>query len=346
LKSQKKPKRNLRRQEKENKKKRGDLLGSVKDLTITKNASCHEFGEGIFSFTDDYSVFDYGKMPERIPGKGESLCRMASYNFEKIKELNLDSHFLEFMPPNKMKIKLVQVIYPDKKKLTENDSNYLIPLEIVFRNMLPEGSSLLKRFREGKAKPEDYNLPEIPKPNQFFDRPLIEFFTKLEPIDRLLTEKEAMDLSGINKNELNEIKKVALQINSFLNEKASSLNLVHADGKIELAFSPERKLILVDVFGTLDENRFLFNGIHVSKQIARDYYSKTSWIKELSEAKQKNLPKDEWPAPPELPSRLLELISEIYLSAAQEWIQENFASARPLKKVVEEYKELKEKNNW
>ena len=48
-------------------------MGSVKDLEVIKKASEKEFGTGIFSFTDDYSVFDYGKMPEKISGKGETL---------------------------------------------------------------------------------------------------------------------------------------------------------------------------------------------------------------------------------------------------------------------------------
>jgi len=321
-------------------------LGSVKDLKVIKKASENSFGTGIFSFTDDFSVFDYGKMPEKISGKGEALCRMASYNFEKISELNLFSHFEEFIAPNKMKVKLVQVIYPQKRKLTKKDSNYLIPLEVVFRNMLPEGSSLLSRFRKGTATPEQYNLTSIPEPNQFFDKPILEFFTKLEPTDRLLTEKEAMELSALNEKELIEVKDFALKVNNFLNKKAESLNLVHADGKIELAFSPERKLILVDVFGTLDENRFLFKGIHVSKQVARDYYNTTPWKKELTKAMSEGKTKEDWPAPPEMPSKLLELISEFYLSTAQQWIGENFASARKLEKVVLEYKELKEKNNW
>ncbi|MFH1895459.1 MAG: phosphoribosylaminoimidazolesuccinocarboxamide synthase [archaeon] len=321
-------------------------MGSVKDLTVLKKASEKNFGEGIFSFTDDYSVFDFGKMPQTIPGKGESLCRMAVYNFEKIAEAGINTHFGDFVSPNKMKVKLVQVIFPQERKLTEKDSNYLIPLEVVFRNMLPEGSSLLARFREGKAKPSDYGLKSIPLANTFFEKPLIEFFTKLEPVDRLLSETEAKTMSALTENQLNEIKSIALKVNSFLNKKAFSLGLVHADGKIELAFSPERKLILVDVFGTLDENRFLFNGVHASKQIARDYYLTTDWGKELSEAKKSGKPKEDWPVPPDLPSKLLELISEIYSATAQEWINEKFASARPLKKVIVEYKELKEKNKW
>jgi hypothetical protein len=46
---------------------------------------------------------------------------------------------------------------------------------------------------------------------------------------------------------------------------------------------------VVDVVGTLDECRFTFTyeGLHVSKEIARIYYRRTEWAKEVEEAKKK-----------------------------------------------------------
>jgi phosphoribosylaminoimidazole-succinocarboxamide synthase len=38
----------------------------------------------LFAFTDDYSVFDYGKMPDRIRGKGSALAMMTAYCFEQL----------------------------------------------------------------------------------------------------------------------------------------------------------------------------------------------------------------------------------------------------------------------
>ena len=54
-----------------------------------KEATAEEMGVGVFEFTDDYSVFDYGKMPDVIPNKGEALCRMAAYNFQQLKKLGI-----------------------------------------------------------------------------------------------------------------------------------------------------------------------------------------------------------------------------------------------------------------
>ena len=78
------------------------------------------------------------------------------------------------------------------------------------------------------------------------------------------------------KFEMHQMEEMALGVNDFLNEKADSIGLEHADGKIEMAFSPKRELLLVDTFGTLDEDRFLFQNVHLSKQILRDYYARTT----------------------------------------------------------------------
>jgi len=43
-------------------------MGSVKDLIVLKNPN-ERPGEGIFEFSNRYSVFDYGEMPDKIEGK-------------------------------------------------------------------------------------------------------------------------------------------------------------------------------------------------------------------------------------------------------------------------------------
>ena len=60
---------------------------------------------------------------------------------------------------------------------------------------------------------------------------------------------------------------------------------MNEDGKIELAFDNQRRLMVVDVVGTLDECRFTYDGLHVSKEIARQFYKKTQWYKDVEEAK-------------------------------------------------------------
>ena len=45
--------------------------GSVKNIRMIQEPKKRSPGRYAFEFTDDYSVFDYGKMPDRIRGKGE-----------------------------------------------------------------------------------------------------------------------------------------------------------------------------------------------------------------------------------------------------------------------------------
>ena len=89
-------------------------MGSVKDLTIKRPATEDLEGMGVFKFTDDYSVFDYGKMPNIIPNKGEALCRMAAYNFQELEKQGIKSHFRKLDSGNEMEVDIVRVLFPQK----------------------------------------------------------------------------------------------------------------------------------------------------------------------------------------------------------------------------------------
>ena len=53
-------------------------MGSVKDLEIVEKPTADTMGVGKFHFSDRYSVFDWGEMPDHIDGKGAALCLMGS----------------------------------------------------------------------------------------------------------------------------------------------------------------------------------------------------------------------------------------------------------------------------
>jgi phosphoribosylaminoimidazole-succinocarboxamide synthase len=121
--------------------------------------------------------------------------------------------------------------------------------------------------------------------------------------------------------------------------------LKNEDGKIELAFDEERKLIVVDVVGTLDECRFTYEGFHVSKEIARQFYRKTSWFAHVEEAKRiaeaegitnwKTLCRSQ---PPKLEVKLKTFISQIYMAAANELTNNRFFDVPALAKVIGDFK--------
>ncbi|MEM3774909.1 MAG: phosphoribosylaminoimidazolesuccinocarboxamide synthase, partial [Candidatus Bathyarchaeia archaeon] len=74
-----------------------------------------------------------------------------------------------------------------------------------------------------------------------------------------------------------------------------------------------------------DECRFTYQGLHVSKEIARIYYRQTEWAKEVEQAKQKAKEQGvkDWRTlvknqPPKLEQKLKTLISQMYMAAANE----------------------------
>ena len=52
-----------------------------------------------------------------------------------------------------------------------------------------------------------------------------------------------------------------------------------------------RRLMVADVVGTLDECRFTYEGMHVSKEIARQFYKATRWYRDVEESKKESTSK-------------------------------------------------------
>ena len=60
--------------------------GSVKDLKgpVRARAGAEQVNAVVFEYTDAYSVFDWGKMPDPLARKGEALAVLAADWFEKL----------------------------------------------------------------------------------------------------------------------------------------------------------------------------------------------------------------------------------------------------------------------
>lgn len=336
-------------------------MGSVKDLVIIKETKGNKPGEGRFVFSDRYSVFDWGEMPDHIGNKGKAICIATAYFFEELEEIGIRTHYLGIFEDGKLKklkslrepsnilgLKLLRVLKPSVRDAKYDYSvykkervNFLIPLEVIYRNSLPEGSSIFKRLREGTLKLDHLNLKEMPKPGDLLENPIIDFSTKLERTDRYLTPEEAREIAGLSEDEMERVKEISLKINSFITEKTEKIGLFNEDGKFEFGFDEKRNLILVDALGTLDECRFTYEGIPVSKEIARIYYRKTEWFIELEEAKK--IDKINWKsivksAPSPLPPDLAESISLIYQAYANEITGREWFKTPPLRKILENIK--------
>ena len=346
-------------------------MGSVKDLEVIKKPTKQAMGIGRFRFSDRYSVFDWGEMPDHINSKGAALCLMGAYCFEQLEKKGVKTHYRGLVdsegkavkfnelnqPSSIMEVSLVNVYKPqtsvingkivhDYSIYTPNQKNCLVPLEIIYRNGLPEGSSVFKRLEQAKITLKDLGLDHYPKPGEQLAKPIFDVSTKLEETDRYLTWQEAQKIAGLTDQELADVKAVLLKADETITEVASKAGLKNEDGKIELAFDEKRKLMIVDVVGTLDECRFTYGGVHVSKEVARQFYKKTSWYTDLEQAKKAAEAKgiQDWKAlcksqPPKLEAHLKAIISEMYMAAANEMTNRKLFDAPMLSEVIVKYKQ-------
>ncbi len=313
-----------------------------------------------FEFTDDYSIFDWGKMPDTIENKGKALAFLGAHFFDTFgqssfwKELRDSKHLKRFggdwlkrrfnhsvfetltnsgLPHHfkrlvndagtvernaiatadgvRMEVLKAHTPKPELRKMLNhelyfyphvtdqqkerqasaaNDGNVrrLVPLEIVFRFGMPEGSSLTSRLQKNPEYLRELGLPAVPSPGEWFPVPVIEFFTKLEPSDRLLSWTEASMMSGLSADAFEDLCETTLYCALGLYHLFAEKGLELWDGKFEFVVEyPEigkARLLLADSIGP-DELRLISHGHHLSKELIRQIYKDTTWASALKKSK-------------------------------------------------------------
>lgn len=303
-----------------------DDTGTLVHQGKVKNVFASSEAELEFEFSNRISVFDK-IIPSDIPHKGETLCRTSAYWFKQCEAKGIKTHFLSLPAPNRMLVKRVDVIR-DYSRLTPQTRNYLIPLEVVVRYFAY--GSLYDRIASGKTKPEEIGFPagHVVKKGEELPEPLFEVTTKLEKLDTLLTKEQALKMSGLTGEEWDEMRETALKIDEDIGSRVRTRGLVHVDGKKEFAFDGERALMVVDTFGTADEDRFWDlaefekgNYVEKSKEFVRKYYRDTGYHEALYKARAEKLPEPDIPA---LPPEVVEQTSRIYVQLYEQLTGEKF----------------------
>ena len=328
--------------------------GSVKRI-YSAGATSDPNENLVFEFTDDYSVFDWGKMPDKIPNKGEALALLTASIYKRLEdpaewqrfakgfnsvpaclqERGLLTHLKGFDQGRNLLVQKINIHRP--QKMTEKGREYyiypqklkppyLIPLEVVFRFEVGAGSSLTKRHPEYKS-------------GHRFHSPYVEMFTKLEEKDRPLSEEEAMKLSGLADEKYQEVRNKTALVAEILKFWFGEKNIILIDGKLEWGQTENGEIMLVDGIGP-DEMRLEQNQVQLSKEVLREFYRKTAWFEQLEHAKDHNITnwKSQISEPPPLPAQLKSLVSEMYQALVDEMMGSHHFSCRPLIKITEELK--------
>jgi phosphoribosylaminoimidazole-succinocarboxamide synthase len=278
-----------------------------------------------FLFSDKISVFDK-VIPSLIPHKGETLCRSSAFWFQVARSCGIKTHFREFIPPNRMRVQKVQVL--EYSKINKKTTNYLIPLEIICRHYI--AGSLFDRLKSGEIKASKLGISgnKEAKYGDKLPEPFVEVTTKLEEVDRLLTKKEAVKIAALTQAEYDAMVSAVLSIDEKIAEEVEKRDLIHVDGKKEYAFDEDRELMVVDTFGTADEDRWwdwtnYSKGefTELSKENVRQHYRQLGYYEKLSEARKHGKPEPKIPA---LPAGKIEEISALYIDMLERITGESY----------------------
>ncbi len=275
--------------------------GSVKDILGVEGGSPY-----LFCYSDRYSVFDWGAMPDALEGKGQTLAFMADFFFRHL-PAGMKHHSLGLCDKNGeakapeyvdryLKVLPVRVLRPpfekgkyDYRAYGDRPLGALVPLEVIFRFGVPKGSSLLKRASD-PVYCQSLGLERPPRQGERFERPILEFSTKLESSDRYLKMENARQMAGLSESEWQRLKESSLKLAMHLKDLFARSEIELWDGKFEWAFAPElrqdgdRDFWLIDSIGP-DELRLSYRGISLSKENLRQCYQQSAWREALEEAK-------------------------------------------------------------
>ncbi len=294
--------------------------GKVKEVYEVSDAELE------FLFTDQISVFDK-VIPSLVPRKGETLCRTSAHWFTIAEDLGVKTHFLRVLDGTRMRVRRVEVI-ADYTKLNPRTRNYLLPIEVIARYYV--AGSLHDRIREGRILPGTLGFPKAhtPKYGDPLPQPFLETTTKLEKVDRELTADQAIRISGLTRDEYDALLETVLRLDERLNDQVRRRGLIHVDGKKEFAMDTERQLMLVDTFGTADEDRFWDLAayergefLELSKEFVRQYYRKIGYHERLMAAREAGQLE---PDIPPLPDNVLKEVSDLYVALFERLTDERF----------------------
>ncbi len=281
-----------------------------------------------FRFTDDISVFDK-KIPNPIPNKGESLARTSAHWFKMCDRLGVRHHFLELQEGNRMRVKRVDVA---ENMTGRAQKRVLVPLEFIVRYYV--AGTLWDRLRKSRVTPAElgFSSGHTVTYGERLPHPLFEMTTKLEAVDRLLNEKQAMEIAGITREQVAHIQEMTLSVDQGISKSVEPRGLIHVDGKKEFGFDADGQLMIVDTFGTGDEDRFwdkkeMERGRFedFSKEFVRQYYRKSGYHDLLTKAREENT---EEPAIPPLPPTMVEEVSRMYTTIYERLTGEPFRTVR------------------
>jgi phosphoribosylaminoimidazole-succinocarboxamide synthase len=285
--------------------------GKVKQVWTTEDPDIIEF-----RYTNQISVFDQ-IIPSLIPGKGESLNRTSCHWFELVEAENIcDTHIVEMNGPDRVRARRFDVV-KEPGAIARDRENVFVPLEVICRHYL--AGSGWRRYARGEVTAQELGFAEGTelKEGVKLPTPYLEVSTKFEKFDCFLDCVEVLEIFNLTDDEFDAIMAIVLKVDAVIDREVAKAGLIHVDGKKEFALGANRKPVLVDSFGTLDEDRWWDAAayergeiVQLSKEFVRGHYIETGHHDALYVARKNDT---EEPAIPALPQTVIEQTSTLYV---------------------------------
>ncbi len=297
---------------------------SVKSIGVLVEPTATDAGVGDFLYRDQYSVFDWGKMPmpDSVVMDNRPVAVVAAFNYEMLEDSIPISYVCSVdeegnggslqwfrnhgKVPRGIRVKLVNVIKPTfdatrgvcSYAVFQNPpvNNYVLPIEFIWRAAAGQESSFWRNIEKKAYALSDFGLPTDLKPGQPFPSPVLDHSSKYESFDRYFPPQEARRLAALSETQWEELNWVRKDINARLSRHAEEAHIYRPDGKQEFCVitGTDRKpeIYLADVAGTWHEDRFEYTTakgrkVKVSKQTPRDLNRilNAAWAEQCEAAK-------------------------------------------------------------
>lgn len=165
-------------------------------------------------FKDDATAFNAQKRGT-IVGKGSINCKMSSHLFQQLEQKGIPTHFIDSPAEGQMRVKAVTII----------------PLEVVVRNVAAGGLCRQTGIAVG--------TPLSP--------PLVEFYYKNDDLgDPLLTLDRLRVMNLATAEQVKELKRLALAVNTELTDFFQQCGITLVDFKLEFGLDAQQQILLAD----------------------------------------------------------------------------------------------------
>lgn len=216
-------------------------LGEVYKGKIRDNYTQGE--KRIIIVTDKLSAFD--KIITKLPFKGQVLNQMATFWFEKTKDI-IGNHMIEVPDPNAIVVKQCE----------------LLPVEMVVRGYITgvTTTSAWYSYENGSRNFCGNILPEGLRKNQIFDKPIITPSTKAMygDHDESVSKEQLLERTNLSEEDFEYLSEISLKLYDRGVEIAAKQGIILVDTKYEFGRTPDGKIILIDEIHTPDSSRFWF----------------------------------------------------------------------------------------